>query len=345
MASGARGAAVREFERLYGQGSVSGLNEGQLLDRFVTRNDSAAFEAIVARHGPMVMTVCRRWLRDPNDIDDAFQATFYILVRKAGSLRDRNLLANWLYGVAYKVAVRARTVSRNRQSSEPVDSAVSRESVPSGERDEPELYEEVHRLPDKYRSPIVLCYLEGLTHEEAAERLNWPIGTVKGRLARARDLLRSRLVRRGVTVASSAVVCERLIGDVKALGILAPKLVAHTIRMSTNTSTSVVAGIISANAVSLSRGVLHMMTLSKIKSLAIVCAVAGGFVSGAGVYGYQFGGEAVKSAAKLEQPAQQKESIKKQERRPKPKLRILRRHRSFHLRSRPPCLPLPGESL
>src|SRR5208282_2121024 len=109
------GAAFRQIERLFRVGSVSGLNEGQLLERFVKRGDEAAFAALMARHGPMVLGVCRQWLRDPNDVEDAFQATFLVLVRKAGTLRQRDLLGNWLYGVACRVALRSRTVGIRRQ--------------------------------------------------------------------------------------------------------------------------------------------------------------------------------------------------------------------------------------
>ena len=107
MAAGQLNAVLRQVERLFGAGGVTGMSEGQLLERFVTRRDEVAFEALVARHGPMVLGVCRQVLRDPNDVDDAFQATFLVLVKKAGTLRDRHLLGNWLYGVAYRVAVRA----------------------------------------------------------------------------------------------------------------------------------------------------------------------------------------------------------------------------------------------
>ncbi len=115
MATGQLGAAIRQIERLFRVGSVSGLNEGQLLERFVKRGDEAAFAALMARHGPMVLGVCRQWLRDPNDVEDAFQATFLVLVRKAGTLRQRDLLGNWLYGVALRVARRARSNAARRQ--------------------------------------------------------------------------------------------------------------------------------------------------------------------------------------------------------------------------------------
>ena len=152
----------------------------------------------------MVLGVCRQFLRDPNDVDDAFQATFLVLVRKAGSLRQKELLGNWLYGVACRVAMRARSLSApeagrslRRGEVEPLASRSGRgrhqppRTRPRPGREErPLLHEEVSRLPQKYRTPIVLCYFEGLTHDEAAARLGWPIGTVKGRLSRARDLLR-----------------------------------------------------------------------------------------------------------------------------------------------------------
>src|SRR5262249_52031173 len=160
--------------------------------------DETAFEALVARHGPMVLGVCRQILRDPNDVDDAFQATFLVLVRKAGSLRRCELLGNWLYGVAYRVAMRARSLAarrlarlasaddladrRNRLNSAFVHAAAL--APDAG----PWLHHEVRHLPEKYRTPIILCYFEGLTHDEAAARLGWPLGTVKGRLARARGL-------------------------------------------------------------------------------------------------------------------------------------------------------------
>ncbi len=116
----AMGTVVRGLGRLFASGTATGMSERQLLDRFVERRDEAAFEALVARHGPMVLAVCRRLLHDPNDVDDAFQATFLVLVRKAGSLRQRDLLANWLFGVAYRVSTRARAtaardINRNRR--------------------------------------------------------------------------------------------------------------------------------------------------------------------------------------------------------------------------------------
>ena len=119
MASGQFAGAYRQIARLFKGGSVSGLSEGQLLDRFVTERDDNAFEAIVARHGPTVLGVCRAVLNDPNDVEDAFQATFLVLVKKANALRDRDLLGNWLYGVAYRVAKRARSEASRSSTDRP----------------------------------------------------------------------------------------------------------------------------------------------------------------------------------------------------------------------------------
>jgi RNA polymerase sigma factor (sigma-70 family) len=192
---------AHEVRDLFGGGTLAGLSEAQLLDRFLSRRDDLAFEAILSRHGPMVLDICRRVLRDPHDADDAFQATFLVLARKAASIRERGHLAPWLCRIAHRVSLRAGAEnSRRRQREANAPTAISDAPSPAA----PEvgfyriLYEELNRLPEKYRTPIVLCYLEGLSHTDAAAQLQWPVGTVKGRLARARDRLRERLQRRGV---------------------------------------------------------------------------------------------------------------------------------------------------
>ena len=224
------GALIHQLERLFHHGTAAGLTEGELLERFVRGHDEAAFEALLARHGPMVLGVCRQLLRDPNDVDDAFQATFLVLVRKAGTLRRCDLLGNWLYGVAYRVAARARALSARRLARAPngPDIVERLEGVDcrrdSGGDDptvldpepRPWLHEELGRLPEKYRVPVRLCYFEGLTHEEAAQRLGWPLGTVKGRLARARELLRRRLTRRGVTLTGATLAAHLALPDARA---------------------------------------------------------------------------------------------------------------------------------
>jgi RNA polymerase sigma factor (sigma-70 family) len=193
--------ATPDLERIFQGETVSGLSEWQLLTRYLEHRDELAFAALVARHGPMVMGTCRRMLARGADAEDAFQATFLVLVRRARSLGPRDAIGPWLHGVAARVSMRARSQAARRMRVEP--SAGELAAVPDwttsidGEL-AAILDQEVNRLPAKYRSPIVLCYLQGLTHEEAARQLNWPLGSVKGRLARARDLLRSRLLRRGI---------------------------------------------------------------------------------------------------------------------------------------------------
>ena len=212
----------RSLGALFDIGVVGDLPDGQLLQRFTTGHREAAelaFDALVERHGPMVLRVCRRLLDDPNDAEDAFQATFLVLIRRAGSIRERGSLAAWLHGVALRVASRARVESARRRRIERRalrSEVVSRTTSPERIDLESVIHEELDRLPEKYRSPIVLCYLEGLTHEGAADRLGWPVGTVRGRLARARDLLRSRLTRRGVTASAALAAVGSLTDSARA---------------------------------------------------------------------------------------------------------------------------------
>jgi RNA polymerase sigma factor (sigma-70 family) len=206
MSHGTPVAVLRGLDGLFGLGTTTGLAEGRLLERFVARRDETAFEAIVARHGPMVWGVCRRTLRDQNDAEDAFQATFLILARRAGAIRQRDRLGGWLHGVAHRVATRARRdASRRASSTLPADLAGMDQPQDADYHERIALlHEEINRLPGKYRDPIVLCHLEGCTHDEAAARLGWSVGTVRGRLARGRDRLRDRLTRRGLERADVA---------------------------------------------------------------------------------------------------------------------------------------------
>ncbi len=187
---------------------VEAVTDGELLSRFLNRGPSqaeAAFEVLVRRHGPMVLGVCRHVLTEPEDAEDAFQATFLLLVRKAGSIRNGEVLGHWLYEVAYRTSVRAKANAARRNARERQGAAMlatSHDQDVAWNELRPVLHEEIGRLPEKYRKPVVLCYLEGRTNEEVAELLDWPVGTVKGRLSRARDVLRSRLTRRGLALSA-----------------------------------------------------------------------------------------------------------------------------------------------
>jgi RNA polymerase sigma factor (sigma-70 family) len=285
MASGGHGAALRQIHRVFDGGTLAGLSEGQLLERFATRLDEAAFEAILARYGPMVLGVCRRFLRHSHDIEDAFQATFLILVRRASSLRDRDLLGHWLYGVAYRVAVRARAqaaLRRVREGSAVEDIAVVADPARVSDWHElnPLLDAEINRLPERYRAPIVLCLIEDRTHEEAARALGWPVGTVKSRLARGRERLRSRLARLGL--APSAALLSFAVAPDPVRAAVPPAL-AHATLQAARGIAAGRALLGAGSAVTLARGVLRSLALARLGGAALalfavavaVMAVAG----------------------------------------------------------------------
>ncbi len=174
--------------------------DGQLLDRFLDRQDKAAFETLVRRHGSMVLSVCRRVLGNTHDAEDAFQATFLVLVHKAASLAMRELVGNWLYGVAHRTALEARTLAARRRVREKQVSEMPEPAMPEAAADGDLrllLDRELSQLPDKYRVPIVLCDLEGRTRKEVARQLGVPESTVSGRLTTARRLLARRWRARG----------------------------------------------------------------------------------------------------------------------------------------------------
>ena len=276
MASRPHGAVLQQIHRLFAQGSVSGLSEWQLLDRYASRRDESAFEALVARHGPMVLGVCRRVLDDPHAVEDAFQATFLVLVRKAGSLGERDAIGHWLYGVACRVALRARCDAARRRSREVPGGrpeAAARGDEPGGDELAAVLDEELGRLPAKYRAPVVLCFLEGLTHEEAARQLHWPIGSVKGRLARARELLRGRLARRGL--APSAALLAATQGR-EAAAAVSDSLRQATVQAAIQiTAGQAPAAVASASIAGLAEGVLTTMYLTKLKVTAAILGASG----------------------------------------------------------------------
>jgi RNA polymerase sigma factor (sigma-70 family) len=286
MGTGRGGVALRQIDRVFQSGTVADLGDGALLDRFVARRDEAAFEMLVERHGPLVLGVCRRFLRDPNDIDDAFQATLLVLVRHARTLRIEASLGPWLYGVAYRVAIRARWIAAQRRERESTSAELEladhhddldRHELPAI------LDEEVSRLPEKLRVPIVLCYLEGLTHDVAARQLQWPVGTVRSRLARARALLRSRLVRRGW--APSAGILTASVAAREATAAVPRSLT----RATSNAAARIAAGnsaaeAVSASVLTLMEGVLTAMITTRLKPIVGTLFVLGVVAAGAAIH-------------------------------------------------------------
>lgn len=206
MVKGQLGNVLRCIRMAVRGPAARDLTDKSLLERFASVHDEAAFETLVQRHGPMVQGVCRRVLSHAQDAEDAFQATFLVLSRKAGRISWHAEVSNWLYKVAYRTALRMRASRKWVRERQMVDlpAAGGRDEVPWDDV-RPILDEELNRLPDKYREPVVLHYLEGKSYAETAKVLGWAEGTVSGRLARARDLLRRRLARRGLALSGTLV--------------------------------------------------------------------------------------------------------------------------------------------
>jgi RNA polymerase sigma factor (sigma-70 family) len=275
--------ASRELQTLFSEGILGGLSDGRLLERFAAHREEAPFEALLRRHGPMVWGVCRRVLRDHHDAEDAFQATFLVLARKGHSIAHRELVANWLYRVAYQTAMKARSTRAKRRMREgQVKDMAEPEAVSLNRPDEltESLDREVSHLPEKYRIPIVLCELEGKTHREAAEQLGWPIGTVSGRLSRAKSLLAKRLARRGVSLSARSL--SVLAAQDVASASMMLRLIGTTVQAASlfAAGRAMTAGVVSAEVALLMDGVLNMMLLTKIKIVATmmlaVALLAGG---------------------------------------------------------------------
>jgi RNA polymerase sigma factor (sigma-70 family) len=232
-------------------GATDGPSDALLLDWYVAGRDEAAFALLVARHGPTVLGVCRRVLGNGPDADDAFQATFLVLVRKASAVRDRDRLAGWLYGVAHRTALEARTRRAKRWRREsPTDPLPDAPAVAADRTEVAELAavidQEIHRLPEKYRAAVVLCDLDGRPRTEAAQLLGVPEGTLSSRLAEGRKRLGDRLARR-----------ERSVAAVSMAVIVPDRLAAATVRSAIDGGPAVVH--------ELAKGVLHSMIASKLK--------------------------------------------------------------------------------
>ncbi len=276
MAPGSK-AVIRQVKTLYQLGTVGGLSDEELLGQFVAwRGEDAedAFAAVVGRHGPMVLRVCRRILTDSHDADDAFQVTFLVLARKARSIARREQLANWLYGVAVRTANEVRKSAARRRAREAHVELIARADSPRDEAaDELRLVldDELSRLPEAFRAAIVLCDLEGKTHKEAALLLGVPVGTVSSRVSRGHSLLRRRLARRGLDCPPGRLAAGR--SNDAPLAHVPPALVACTARAAARFAiegNSV--GTVPANLISVTEGVLKAMLLAKLTSKGIVCS-------------------------------------------------------------------------
>jgi|GEM_PF-1924745 len=294
MAKERQGSSLGHVHTLFNVGTVGGMSDSQLLEWYTGRGGEAAelaFSALVERHGPMVLRVCRSLVLDEHEAQDAFQATFLVLVRRAGQLWVRDSLGPWLHEVACRVASCARSAATRRRRLErraaestvrPAAGAVDCDLAST-------LHEEIGRLPEPYRAAIVLCGLQGLTHEQAARQLGWPLGTLQSRLARGRQQLRGRLARRGFALLAGPL------GAILAREAAASPLPHTFVELATRAAVGPAfaigkaagAGAVSASAVELMEGTLKMMSLIRLKKMGLFILVLGLATAGASVVARQ----------------------------------------------------------
>jgi RNA polymerase sigma factor (sigma-70 family) len=286
MAAKALNGVFHRLRALAAVHTSRACNDRELLERFLTAEDEAAFTLLVERHGPMILGLCRRLLRDRHEADDACQATFLVLARKARSVRKQESLASWLHGVAYRVSIslrrqRARRVRRERSAcktavQEPDDGLTWRELRPV-------LDEELQRLPERYRAPLILCYLEGKTRDEAAQELGAKPAALHGLLDRGRKLLRDRLTKRGLTL--SAVLFTTALTDIAARAALAPGLVVTSAQaaLALLRGATIGEGLVGPHILSLVKEASKTMFMTKLKigaALVVAASILTGIVGG-----------------------------------------------------------------
>jgi len=314
VAHRAFGAVLVFLRHLAAEPAGDDASDRALLERFGHSRDEAAFEALLRRHGPMVLAVCRRVLNDVHAAEDAFQATFIVLARKAGSLRRQGTVAGWLYTVAHRCALRAKSAAARRREregqvrpmppDEPSDDLEWRELRPV-------LDDEVSRLPDPYRTAFVLCHLEGKTNEEAARALGCPTGTVLSRLSRARERLRDRLTRRGVVVSTGTIAAA--LEQSAAPAAVPAVLVSRTLQAALHGAADAAASEFLTASV-IAKGVMRTMMMTRAALVAAVLVAVGG-IGGGGLLAYRMtAADALRPVDALVQPAQpDREDVKKAE--------------------------------
>jgi RNA polymerase sigma-70 factor (ECF subfamily) len=274
---------LRHLRRAVAGPKLGCLSDDQVLARFVTSRDEEAFEALVRRHGPMVLGVCRRVLGDPHEADDAFQATFLVLATKAASVVPAEMLPNWLYGVARQTAVRARALAAKRRRRERQVLHMPEPQAPQadpGDDLRPLLDAELACLPGKYRVAVILCDLEGHSHKDAAGLMGWPVGTLASRHSRGRRMLRERLVRRGIGLPS--VAWTAMLSRDAVSACLPPSLVSITVQAG-----SLGQAAVSLQVAALTEGVLKAMSIKKLMTVAAVLLVVSVVALGGGMLARQ----------------------------------------------------------
>jgi RNA polymerase sigma factor (sigma-70 family) len=290
MAGKSLNAVVRHIRQLATVQASRGLSDRELLERFLDANDESAFTVLVERHAPMVLGVCRRALRNHHDAEDACQATFLVVARAGASIRKKTALSSWLHGVACRTASNLRREhERRRRREQGVEPPVPEDTGDDMSWQEVQviLDEELEHLPERYRAPLVLCYLDGKTRDEAAQQLGIRTGTLHGRLERGRELLRKRLMARGLTL--SAALFAAALRDNVAHASLSPTLVLSSTKAALllAAGNALPAGIISRTALTLTQEVLRSMFLAKLKTgvlcAGLIAALIGGALASTGL--------------------------------------------------------------
>jgi RNA polymerase sigma factor (sigma-70 family) len=273
MPSGQLTGVLRRLRRAALLSESAAQPDGDLLNRYLTQNDDAAFESLLQRHGAMVLGVCRRILRNEADAHDAFQATFLVFVRKARTIEPRGMVGNWLYGVAQRTSLRARALARQREANTRLLTPALRDPLRDQSRMElcDLLDQELSRIPERYRAPVVLCGLEERSLQEAARQLDCPVGTVASRLARGRDMLARRLARQGLALSGTALALS--LAREAAAGGVPSALFSSTAQAASAlvVGHSLVAGMVSSKVIALTEGAVRTMFLAKMQWVTVVC--------------------------------------------------------------------------
>lgn len=299
---------VQHLRRIILRQDEAGLTDGQLLGRFIDHRDEAAVAALMRRHGPMVWGVCRRVLSNHHDAEDAFQATFLVLVRRAASIIPREMVGNWLYGVAQQTAMKARAMLAKRRIRERQVTAMPEAQAPEQDARcdlQPVLDQELNRLPEKYRVAIVLCDLEGKTRKEVARQLGLPEGTLAGRLTRGRALLAKRLARHGLALTGG--VLATVLSQKAASASVPTSVMSSAIKAATSVAAGgAVAGVASGTVSALTEGVLKTMWVTKVKMALGACLVGALLLSSAFGYRSLAGDKAPAAPSEKKTPAADK---------------------------------------
>jgi RNA polymerase sigma factor (sigma-70 family) len=277
MAKQSLNGVLQHLRKVAAVQTYLGLSDRELLERFVGTHDEAAFTVLIERHGPMVLGVCRRALPNFHDAEDACQAAFLVLARKAGSVRKKTSLSSWLHGVACRVAATlTRDHARRKSREHGVDVPAPKDPAAEVTWREMQtiLDEELEQLPERYRAPVILCYLEWMTREDAGKQLGLSPGSLHGRLERGRDLLRERLTKRGLTLA--AVMSAAALGESVAQAALAPTFVVSSTKAAVLLAAGqrLTEGVVATHVLALTQEVLKTMFLTKLKlgTAAVLCA-------------------------------------------------------------------------